>query len=334
MAPNVMLFAVRIFRKTYPPESGSRDPRFDDASDNQIADGINWAWRYANSDVLNNSWGGGDQSTAITDAIQAALTQGRGGRGSVVVFAAGNTSDRENGHKGAVQYPASLSGSLNVISVGAINRYGGAANYTPEYGPIDVVAPSGHYADFCVGNVVTTDRYGSPGCNDGPSGDVNYTTTFSGTSAAAPQVSGAAALMLALRPSLTASEVRSRIRAAADSWGQEANFGVGKLNVWGSVAPLVPPPPPGFLLSISGPDAVRPYAACLFQAIPNNGIEPYSYAWTADGTPVGSDSPFYRHPAGTSGFGLGITVTDGQGRVANNILSVSVSYSAPECLDQ
>ena len=94
------------------------------------------------------------------------------------------------------------------------------------------------------------------------------------------------------------------------------------------------PPGPSLMVSISGPEQVRPYTACLFSANPTNGIEPYSYAWTADGTPVGSDSPFYRHPAGTNGFELGITVTDGEGRVANNIFSVSVSYDAPECLDQ
>ncbi|MDP9353278.1 MAG: S8 family serine peptidase [Chloroflexota bacterium] len=201
------------------------------ASSNQIADGINWAWRYANSDVINNSWGGGAPSDAITNAIRNALSQGRGGSGTVVVFAAGNTSDRRNGHIGSVQYPATLSSTTDVISVGAINRHGDPANYTPD-GRIDVVAPSGHDTRSCVGEVVTIDRYGSPGCNDGPNEDFSYTRTFSGTSAAAPQVSGVAALMLSYTPSLTASQVKSRLRGGADSWGSSTMFGAGKLNAY------------------------------------------------------------------------------------------------------
>lgn len=161
-----------------------------------------------------------------------------------MVFAAGNTSDRRNLLVGAVQYPATLSSTTNVISVGAINRYGAPANYTPD-GPIDVVAPSGTDTGACFGEVITTDRFGSPGCNDGPAGDPNYTTTFSGTSAAAPQVSGVAALMLSADPSLTAAQVKARIRSSADAWGSSGTFGAGKVNAYRALqAPPPPPPPP------------------------------------------------------------------------------------------
>jgi subtilisin family serine protease len=190
VAPLVRVNSIRIFRRTYPPESQQGTVA---ASTSQMAAAINYAWNTLGSHVLSNSWGGGAPSTAITNAITNALSQGRGGLGAVVVFAAGNPSNREGGYIGPVQYPASLSSTRNVISVGAINRYGDPANYTPDgtwpWGPrIDVVAPSGHYTDPCVGEVVTLDRYGSPGCNDGPGSDINYTSTFSGTSATAPQV--------------------------------------------------------------------------------------------------------------------------------------------------
>ena len=133
-----------------------------------------------------------------------------------MVFSAGNTSARSRGIIGPVHYPATLSSTTNVISVGAIDRYGNAADYTPD-GAIDVVAPSGAQTNYCVGEVITMDRYGSPGCNDGPNGDVSYTSTFSGTSAAAPQVSAVAALMLTLHPSYTAAQVKARIRAPPTS---------------------------------------------------------------------------------------------------------------------
>ncbi len=229
IAPDATLNAARVFRRTYPPESNSYGSVA--ATDVQLADAINWAWRYVGSDVINNSWGGGSPSNAITTAVVNALTQGRGGRGTVVVFSAGNPSNRAGGFTDRESYPASLSSTTAVISVGAINSSGSPTNYTPV-GTIDVVAPSGHYTGACVGSVVTNDRRWSAGCNDGPFGNVDYTSTFSGTSAAAPQVSGAAALLLAYRPSLTAAQVKQRIRAGADSWGASNTFGAGKLNTY------------------------------------------------------------------------------------------------------
>jgi subtilisin family serine protease len=52
------------------------------------------AIRYAASlaDVLNNSWGGGTPSSAIQSAIQWAIANGRGGKGSAVFFASGNSA--------------------------------------------------------------------------------------------------------------------------------------------------------------------------------------------------------------------------------------------------
>jgi subtilisin family serine protease len=52
------------------------------------------AIRYAASlaDVLNNSWAGGSPSAAIQSAIQWAVTSGRGGKGTPVFFASGNSA--------------------------------------------------------------------------------------------------------------------------------------------------------------------------------------------------------------------------------------------------
>ena len=76
--------------------------------DSWMADGIIWAVDNG-ADVLSNSWGGGSPSTTITNAIIYAKTNGRAGKGSVVVFASGN----ENG---PVIYPATRP---EVIAVGA-----------------------------------------------------------------------------------------------------------------------------------------------------------------------------------------------------------------------
>jgi subtilisin family serine protease len=330
ISPGARLVAVRIFRRTYPPESffGTEV-----ASSSQIADGINWAWQHAGSDIISNSWGGGAPSNAITSAITNALSMGRNGKGAVVVFAAGNTSNRSVGVIGSVTYPATLSSSKAVISVGAINRFGAVTNYSPGSGPIDVVAPSGHVTGSCVGEVVTTDRYGSPGCNDGPSGDQSYTATFSGTSAAAPQVSAVAALLLSVSPGLTAEQVKSRIKSSANAWGSAAVFGSGKLNAYAALAPSLPPPPPPFVVSIVGPAEVQFYSSCHYYASVQGGSGSYTFEWRSNDVVVGTNQEI-NHSVGDSQRELTVSVTDSQQRVAFGSLLVTVSPSASPCYDQ
>lgn len=139
-----------------------------------------------------------------------------------------------------------------MIAVGAINRTGALTNYSPEGSELDIVAPSGHDTGHCLGEIVTTDLSGAGGCNDGPSANIDYTSTFSGTSAPAPQVSGAAALLLAKEPSLTLSQARSRILGAADPWGPPTQLGAGELNTFR----MFPPPPPPFTVTAGAPGPV------------------------------------------------------------------------------
>lgn len=331
IAPNVVFNVVRIFRRTYPPESNERNPATDNATNVQIAAGINWAAITVGSHVINNSWRAGGPSNEITGAINNALTNGRGGLGTVVVFSAGNTSARSRGIIGPVLYPATLSSTTNVISVGAIDRNGDPADYTPD-GAIDVVTPSGAQTNACVGEVVTMDRYGSPGCNDGPDGNVNYTSTFSGTSAAAPQVSAVAALILTLNPSYTAAQVKARIRATADSWGASTTFGAGKLNAYRAIY-VPPPPPPPLSVSISLPSSVEANGTCSWVASPSYGTAPYSFSWTVNGAPAGDGSNVLTYTAGTAGFTIGVTATDAVGATAAATRSVSIDPGAPACFE-
>ena len=64
---------------------------FDDFN---TADAIDWCWRDGKADVLSNSWGGGVPADVITAAFRRARTRGRGGKGAVVVVAAGNAQGR------------------------------------------------------------------------------------------------------------------------------------------------------------------------------------------------------------------------------------------------
>ncbi len=147
-----------------------------------IEDAIDWAWEDGEAEILNNSWGGPSPMPAVTTAINNATTYGRGGKGSVVVASSMNSYPTIPD----VGFPANLS---NVLAVGAIDKNGNIWSYSQRGSTMNLVAPSGNIGGS--GDVRTTDRMGTAGYSSG-----NYTNNFGGTSAAAPQVAGVAALVL------------------------------------------------------------------------------------------------------------------------------------------
>jgi hypothetical protein len=194
-----------------------------------VANGINWAWNQGQASVLSNSWGYITSSQTqpgfdvIIQAITNARTQGRSGKGSIVVFASGNNYG--NGVND-VSFPANVNG---VITVGACNNTppsGDIWYYSERGASMDLVAPSGDVN--LLGDVTTTDRMGAAGYEPG-----NYTSRFGGTSAACPQVSGIAALMLSLNPNLTENQVTGMLQTTATDMGTtgfDNTFGYGRAN--------------------------------------------------------------------------------------------------------
>jgi len=150
--------------------------------------------------VLNLSWGDRNYSPIIEDACNYAIS-----KGTIIVASAGNTPEP------VVSYPARLN---NVISVGAVNASEQLASFS-SYGPdLDIVAPGQE--------IVSTYN------NDNP-----YFAQ-SGTSMAAPFVTGAVALLLSQNPTLTYLDVRARLQASAKDLGISGFdnvFGAGMLDV-------------------------------------------------------------------------------------------------------
>lgn len=218
----------------------------------------------------------------------------------------------------------------NVVAVGAIRPTGPRASYSSYGVALDVVAPSGDTSGYCIPvptGIVTADPFGAPGCNNGPSGHSDYTQTFSGTSAAAPQVSAVAALVLSREPNLTESQVRSRLCQTADPWGSSVEYGCGKVNAFRALTgwPLS--------VSISGPSKVRPGVGCRWTASPSGGLGAYSYVWRVDGNVEGTNSPaFYFENYGLS-FSLSVTVSDQFNPPHSETVarSVAVAANAPSC---
>jgi subtilisin family serine protease len=173
----------------------------------ELANGLSWAWQNG-AHVISNSWGHNAlASSLIDDAITDALTQGRGGLGTVVVFAAGNAN-------GSVMYPANS--NPEILAVGAMSPCAERKNpsscdgeswWGSCYGrELDVVAPGVL--------IPTTDLQGAFGYDSG-----DYTLNFNGTSSACPHVAGVAALVLSLNPLHTQQQVVECIERSAQKMG-------------------------------------------------------------------------------------------------------------------
>lgn len=208
-----------------------------------------------NAAVISNSWGMNGTTDpnavpAIVADIQYAVTSGRGGKGSVVCFAAGNTAAHNSGNNGYVEFPANVN-ITGVLTVGASDRYDHQADYSPTSNPsstqnqmIDVVAPSHRAYPLAYGGIAgeTLEVWSidiptlALGYNSWPASAPPYVTVgetlpnagtdydaftgrFGGTSAACPQVAGLAALILSINPNLTAVQVYNIITSTADKTG-------------------------------------------------------------------------------------------------------------------
>ncbi len=266
VAPNSIIVPVRMFHGviTY--------------SNDDIAEAINWAWDNGEADIISCSWGGGSPHAGITSAITAARTLGRGMLGTIVV------ASSMNGGNKPVGYPANLPG---VIAVGAIDNNGNIWSYSQRGADLNLVAPSG---DIDLnGDVRTTDRMGADGYSSG-----NYIDNFGGTSAAAPQVAGVAALMLSVNPNLTEAQVITILQATATdmgAYGFDNTYGYGRVNAYRAVERVLGGP-------IAGPTELCNNAT---YSLPNS--PPYSPSWSRVGNPVFNIN---------SSTGYATSISDGQ----------------------
>lgn len=163
--------------------------------------------------IKSNSWGpyddayghGGPGPLSLA-AMQDAVTNGRGGKGTIFLWAAGNG----NGSGDDSNYDGWANSPL-AIAVSAINDKGRASYYSEPGTNILVCAPSNGGKQ----GITTTDRTGAVGYNE-EGGTVeypdftstDYTNTFGGTSSATPAVAGVIALMLQANPNLTYRDVQ------------------------------------------------------------------------------------------------------------------------------
>ncbi len=163
-------------------------------------------WEQGIIDISSNSWGESDEGDdlypldpLVASAFASGVAAGRGGLGTVYVWAAGNgrdLDDRSN-YEGYNNAP-------ETISVGAIDYTGEQAWYSESGANLIVCAPS-DADDF--EPAITTTTLTSLG---------SYTTSFGGTSSATPLVAGCAALMLEANPGLGWRDVQEILLRTAE----------------------------------------------------------------------------------------------------------------------
>jgi subtilisin family serine protease len=204
--------------------------------------------------VINGSFGGYSHSQAIHDAIAACPN-------SLFVFSAGNDAVDTDVFP---SYPCT-DGSKNVVCVAASDSADAIASFSNYGSNVELAAPGAAIFSTI----------------PGPSYD-----TYDGTSMAAPHVSGAAALVLAHRPTLTPLEVRRALIFSTDR--KPSFFGyveTGRLNVARALTQDVSPPTdPGLSTSISPGVWTNANSISISWsgAVDPAGIGGYSFNWSPD----------------------------------------------------
>lgn len=168
-----------------------------------VAQAIKWATERS-ADIISLSLGSQVDSQVIDDALIEAVNAG-----VIVVCAAGN-----DGFSHAVSYPAKRSAAIGLIAVAAVDEDGKLAPYSSIGPEVDIVAPGSGILSLAPG--------------------AGY-ATLSGSSQAAPFVSGAIALLMSVAKKngmrLSPAAVKNELHASAqdhpnDIWGGLCGWGL------------------------------------------------------------------------------------------------------------
>jgi subtilisin family serine protease len=254
------------------------------------------------------------------------------------------------------------------VVVGAVNSDGGHTSYSTAGANLLVSAPAGEYGTFAPA-MVTTDQmtclrgyssfaekdyfeenyfpgfyekaypFNNPGHPDNVS--CNYTSTFNGTSSAAPNTSGVVALILSANPALTYRDVRDILVksstkvsvndakvsldvadgkfVAHDAWVKNAagyefnnNFGYGRVNA-GKAVQLAKSHTPLSSEKVTAWNGVGAYAAkpaALAQQIPDNSKTGTTITLTV-AEDVKVEAAQFKLSVANTGFNFGENTADG-----------------------
>lgn len=239
IAPSCKIIPVRSFFYATIPGGSVVIPV---STGNIFSTAISWSWQVAQADVLSNSWGLPPDFMAIlpngvtpvNDAIHQAAANARNGKGVPMFFSSGNDNDSTGS-----LWPGNLLETIAVNATSMCDERKNPDDCSNENwggnwgGEIDFSAPGVW--------VPSTDMLGTNGFTNS-----DYYNFFNGTSAACPNAAGVAALVLSVRPELTAEEIRGILANTADKvtytydsirpygpWCREVGY--GRINAYRAV---------------------------------------------------------------------------------------------------
>ena len=181
--------------------------------DSVISQGIIYAADHG-ARIINMSFGSSTTSRVLVSAVRYAAN-----KGVLMVAAAGNTAKVDN----AIIYPAAYP---EVVAVSATDESDEVPDFSQHHPYVEISAPGVH--------IVSTFWRGA--------GYGNYVSS-SGTSDAAPHVSGLAALLWSVNPQLSSDQVRTILQQTADDLGapgRDDYYGAGRINAYEAVAAAKP----------------------------------------------------------------------------------------------
>lgn len=225
IASGASIVSARIIDDKAPDDNGSTPAAPVSSSDAIPLGQVNADLINSGVKVMNNSWGGISWSasdSATTKSFHDAYSPFINTWGGLVVFAAGNDSQANPSTIASLPSlaPDLAKGWLTVVAVDS-NNPGKLASYSNQCG----IAMS--YCLAAPGNVIVSGK--------GDTSTANETYWIvAGTSLAAPQVSGAAALVWQAFPYFSNDLVRQTLLGTADPLGgsqPNATFGYGELDV-------------------------------------------------------------------------------------------------------
>ncbi len=187
-APNATLVGLRLIAAA--------------VTDAQEAEAL--TWRNDLIHLYSNSWGPNDDGKDLRDAgplVKQALangaSSGRGGKGSIWLWAAGNGGDVSDNSN----YDG-YANSIYTLSIAAMNDSGARSAYSEPGANVLVCAPSNDSISGHRGITTTTTNSG-------------YTHSFGGTSSATPLAAGVVALLLQSNPNLGWRDVKEILLRSA-----------------------------------------------------------------------------------------------------------------------
>lgn len=195
IAPDAELYAVKSM-----DENG-------DGTLQDLLEGLEWAIEQ-DMDIINLSLGSSEDSPLLHELVDRAYAEG-----IVVIGASGNNQEDVPLGTNTVYYPAKYD---SVIAVGAVSRWNTRGVFSSVGTEVELSAPGVDVISTYV-NEDGTDGYAQA----------------SGTSQAAPHVTGMIALMMQKYPSMTNGQLRREIRRYAvdlGDAGRDIEFGYGALS--------------------------------------------------------------------------------------------------------